>query len=320
MLRIRSLGQVCALAVTGGMFALAGSDANAQSSKPLSTETASHQHYIKTVFVIMMENHNWTGSGSNFDIKHHTLAPYINYTLIPEASHANNYCNPPHTHPSLPNYLWLEAGTSFGIHNDGSALIHSQGTHEHLTRLLDAAGISWKAYDEATNGKTCPFTHWHNPFVFFRDETGNNNPKDTRCVAHVRPFPELRRDLANGNVARYNFIVPGYCDSMHTSCNGVDPIKEGDDWLRRTVPEILRSTEYRSGAALFIIWDEARRGDGPIPMIVLSPFAKGNGYSNNIQYTHGSTLRTLQEIFGVGPLMRDAAKRPDLRDMFTVFP
>ncbi len=59
--------------------------------------------------------------------------------------------------------------------------------------------------------------------------------------------------------------------------------------------------------------------DGPIGLIVESPFAKV-GYSNSIPYTHGSTLRTMEEIFGVGPLLRDAANQTDLRDLFTAFP
>jgi hypothetical protein len=54
-------------------------------------------------------------------------------------------------------------------------------------------------------------------------------------------------------------------------------------------------------------------------LIVLSPFAKA-GFTSNVHYSHGSTLRTLQEIFGVGPLLRGAATEPDLRDMFTAFP
>jgi hypothetical protein len=53
---------------------------------------------------------------------------------------------------------------------------------------------------------------------------------------------------------------------------------------------------------------------------VLSPFAKGNGYSNTIHYTHGSMLRTMQEIFSVKPLLRDAKTEKDLSDMFSVFP
>ena len=86
------------------------------------------------------------------------------------------------------------------------------------------------------------------------------------------------------------------------------------------VPAILESTAYRSGGVLFITWDEAGKGDGPIPMIVLSPFAKGNHYSNAIYYTHSSTLRTLQEIFGVSPLIRYASSLPDLHDLFQEFP
>jgi hypothetical protein len=68
------------------------------------------------------------------------------------------------------------------------------------------------------------------------------------------------------------------------------------------------------------VWDEAAKGDGPIGMIVLSPFAKGNGYQNSIHYTHGSTLRTMQEIFGVIPLLGDAANEADLSDLFLLFP
>ncbi len=55
-------------------------------------------------------------------------------------------------------------------------------------------------------------------------------------------------------------------------------------------------------------------------MIVLSPDAKGGGYSNTIRYTHSSTLRTLEEIFGVTPLLGDASQANDLRDLFKTFP
>ena len=50
----------------------------------------------------------------------------------------------------------------------------------------------------------------------------------------------------------------------------------------------------------------------------MSPFAK-QGYENKIHYTHGSLLRTVEEIFNV-PLLNDAAKETDLSDLFTVFP
>ena len=86
------------------------------------------------------------------------------------------------------------------------------------------------------------------------------------------------------------------------------------------MPTILNSSAYQKGGALFIVWDEADNGDGPIGMIVLSPFAKGGGYSNQLLYTHGSTLRTVQEIFSVKPLLGDANNQQDLSDLFSTFP
>lgn len=42
-------------------------------------------------------------------------------------------------------------------------------------------------------------------------------------------------------------------------------------------------------------------------MLVLSPFAKGHGYSNTVHYDHSSMLRTFEEILGVSPYLGGAA-------------
>src|SRR5579871_2853648 len=108
-------------------------------------DAATTVHHIKTVFVIVMENHNWTGDAP-INIKGNPAAPYINYTLLPMASYANNYKNPAGIHPSLPNYVWMEAGTNFGIiHSDGTPSQYHQSTRDHLVKLLERAGISWRA-------------------------------------------------------------------------------------------------------------------------------------------------------------------------------
>jgi len=161
----------------------------------------------------------------------------------------------------------------------------------------------------------------HDPFVYFDDVTGNQDPNSSNCIAHVRPYTELATDLANGTVAQYNFITPNVCDDMHDRCKPLrNSIKQGDTWLSNNVPTILNSAAYQNGGALFITWDEAGTGDGPIGMIVLSPLTKGGGNSNTIHYTHGSTLRTFQEIFGVSPFLGDAANETDLSDLFATFP
>jgi phospholipase C len=249
------------------------------------------------------------------------------------ASHAEQYFNPPNNHPSLPNYLWLEAGTNFGILNDGPPSRNAQSTTAHLVTLLQTAGVTWKAYLEDTKKKACPLTDMgkldqdgdplyavrHEPFAYFNDVTDNLNKRSANCIAHLRPYKELAKDLKNSTVASYNWITPNLCDDMHDNCGG-NPIANGDKWLSKNVPAILKSAAYQNGGVLFIVWDEANKGDGPIPMIVLSPFAKGGGYSNEIHYTHGSTLRTIQEIFAVTPLLNDAGQEQDLSDLFSTFP
>ncbi len=185
---------------------------------------------IQTVFIILMENHNWS------QIKGSRYAPYINNTLLPIASHAEQYFNPPGIHPSLPNYLWLEAGTNFGILDDNPPSLDHQSTTSHLITLLNNARIPWKAYEENISGTACPLTDSglyavrHDPFVYFDDVTNTLNPNSAYCIAHVRPYTELASDLAANTVARYNFITPNVCDDMHDKCKG-NAIEHGDTWL-----------------------------------------------------------------------------------------
>jgi phospholipase C len=293
--------------------------------EPLASPTGLPQQAtggIKTVFVIMMENHNWS------EIKDSPSAPYINQVLLPQASHAEQYYNPPGIHPSEPNYLWLEAGTNFGIANDANPATNHQSTTNHLVTLLDKKGVSWKSYQEGITGTGCPLTATglyapkHNPMLYFDDVTGGNDAASTYCIAHVRPYSELSADLHGGGPARYNFITPDLCDDMHNSsgCASSDSVRNGDSWLASEVPAILGSSAYKDGGALFITWDEGEGRDGPIGMIILSPYAKGGGYANDITYTHSSTLRTVEEIFGLSPMLRDAANATDLSDLFRMFP
>jgi hypothetical protein len=300
---------------------------------------------VKTVWVILMENHNWTGnnSGAAFgdpDLKGSPLAPYANGVLVNTSAHAEQYYNPPGNHPSQPNYLWLEAGTNFGVLADTQPGQPQLTTHAHLVKLLEEAGITWTAYAEPDFGSpvfdTCPldFSYLdveHLAFVYFNDVNRNLNPKSAECIKHVKPYYKLSTDLANGTAAQYNFIVPNVCHDGHEGVSPCDASESrnntlrGDTWLSQNVPMILESQQYKQGGAVFIIWDEGEDSgqfsDGPIGMFLLSPFAKGggkSGYSNSIPYDHSSTLKTIQEIFRVTPLLGAAAypETIDLNDLF----
>jgi len=285
--------------------------------------TRSNNSAIQTVFIILMENHNWS------QIQGSSSAPYINAELLPQSSYTDQYYNISGLHPSLPNYLWLEAGTNFGIRDDALPSVNHQSTSDHLVTYLENAGITWKSYQEGITGTDCPLTNRgkyapkHNPMVYFDDITDINDPQSAHCIQNVRPYDELAGDLASGNVAQYNFITPDLCHDMHdtSGCETTNSVRNGDLWLSREVPQILGSDAFNAAGALFITWDEGSgSSDGPIGMIVLSPFAIGGGYHNAIYYNHSSTLRTMQEIFSVTPLLGDAENATSLSDLFSVYP
>lgn len=257
-----------------------------------------------------MENHDWS------TIKGATNCPYINHTLLPRASYCEQYYNPPATHPSEPNYLWLEAGTNFGILNDYTT--NRIPSTNHLVTLLNNSGIPWKSYQEDMGANPMidqnNYVVRHDPMVFFNDVNTNVAYR----TSHIRPYSELSRDLQSNTVARYNFISPNLTNDMHSvACSGCSSRVAGDYWLSHEVPKILSSQAFSNNGALFITWDEgAGTSDGPLGMIVLSPLAKGHGYYNSLHYTHSSTLRTMQNIFDVRPYLGGALKAIDLSDLF----
>jgi hypothetical protein len=106
---------------------------------------------LNTVFIIVMENEDWS------DIHGSASAPYINTTLLTQGAHAEQYFNPPGNHPSLPNYLWLEAGTHFNVTDDAAPSINHQSTTEHLVTQLEAAGLTWKSYQQGISGSVGPY-------------------------------------------------------------------------------------------------------------------------------------------------------------------
>ena len=138
---------------------------------------------VKTVFVIAMENHNWTQPANQFtggiqQIFQNTNAPFINslvngnafmavngrtINVSEQVAFATNYHNVlstpdgnnPHIHPSEPNYLWAEAGTNFGVLNDNDPFAANgpteQTSTQHLTGFLTKAGRTWRSYQEDTD-------------------------------------------------------------------------------------------------------------------------------------------------------------------------
>jgi hypothetical protein len=126
--------------------------------------TASHAvaSPIQTVFVIAMENHNWTQPASQTSpgqIFGNPAAPYINSLVTPgnpnaaQTSYASNYLNAGvGIHPSEPNYIWSEAGSNLGVLNDNDPFQSPGGTNQTTTQTLSnqlqSSGKTWLSYQE----------------------------------------------------------------------------------------------------------------------------------------------------------------------------
>lgn len=120
---------------------------------------------IKTVFVIAMENHNWTQPASQTSpgqIFGNPVAPYINSLVTPgnpnaaQTSYASNYLNVgAGIHPSEPSYIWAEAGSNLGVFNDNDPFQVPGGTNQtttnSLSNYLQLSGKTWRSYQEDTD-------------------------------------------------------------------------------------------------------------------------------------------------------------------------
>lgn len=277
-------------------------------------------HSLKTVFLIVFENQDWSSIAGS------PSAPYINGTLLPTSAHAENFRNGG-LHPSLPNYILLAAGSNLGVTSNAPPSDFPLPVTCHLVSFLEDTGRSWRSYQEGIDGRTCPiedqdrYAVRHNPFVYFEDISGSPPGRTSpRCIEHVRPFSELAKDLQAGTVAPFNFITPDLCNSGHDRCAPLnDRIRQSDAWLASELPPIMASPAFQAGGVIFITWDEPASGDAPIGLIAVSPLARP-GHANTVAYSHASTLRTVQEILGVTPLLREAASAVPLSDLFTTYP
>ncbi len=145
---------------------------------------------VKKVFVIAMENHNWTQpnpSSSPQQILMNPAAPFINSLVngtsgvSDQVAYANNYqAAMLGLHPSEPNYVWAEAGQAFNsIGTDNDPYWPGPNppmctpdtvvtTDQHLTAFLAKKKETWTSYQEdvnvnlTTNGPL-PMVQWLAP-------------------------------------------------------------------------------------------------------------------------------------------------------------
>jgi hypothetical protein len=275
------------------LFGCGSSGSGAEPIGPVAASKTSH------VFVIVMENKE------HDDVIGSPSAPYVTSLARRYASAERLYGV---THPSLPNYFALTAGTTFGVHSDCTGC---QQSGRSVADQFEAARVSWRAYMGGmpsacfTGAFSGQYAKKHNPFMYYRSVVANRK----RCASRVVPEGRLAGDLRAGRLARFSFLSPGLCDDTH-DC----PVGSGDRYLARTVPSILKALGPHG--FLVLTWDEGSSGrgccgglasGGRIPTVIAGPDVR-RGVKLSGSFTHYSTLRAIEDALGL-PRLRLAGDR-----------
>jgi hypothetical protein len=261
-----------ATACQPGSQATQGATARAGGSVP-ATPSPSPTPAGKHVFVIVLENTSYQLA---------MRQPYI-ASVARQYAVATSYSSV--ANPSLPNYLAMTSGSTWGVQDDGYHRLPASGVGNQLTD----AGISWKAYMEGFTGdcfnSPYPYALKHNPFAYYGGA----------CPPNVVPMSDLATDL-NGDTPQLSWITPGLCNDGH-DCG----VRAADRWLSQIVPQITRAPAWQKDGVLFITWDESSAGDNRVALLVVSPSLRGQIAT---PLDHFSLSATISDQLGVTRLGR----------------
>jgi phosphatidylinositol-3-phosphatase len=241
------------------------------------------------VFVIVMENRSFAQVAGNTYIAQ----------LAARYGVATDYHGV--SHPSLPNYLALTSGSTWGIADDGFHALPAGGLGSELT----AAGIDWRAYMEGMT-RTCfnspyPYALKHDPFAYY----------GAACPPQVVAFSRFASDMA-GAVPRFVWITPDLCHDGHDCSNAV-----AESWLAQTVPLILATSAWQDNGLLLITWDEGEDAANSVLTLVIRPNPLIHQSSH--LYNHYSLLATIEDELGV-PRLGQAAQATPMSDLLATPP
>lgn len=204
-------------------------------------------------------------------------------------------------HPSLPNYLGLVGGSTFGVTDDAPPAAHPLPGPSVFDQAI-AAGRTARAYIESmpspcalsSSGR---YAVRHNPWAYFADST-----ERAHCQAYDLPAGgpssgPLHDDVAAGTLPTLGWVTPDLCNDGH-DC----PLGVADDWLRTWLPVIMDGPDFRGGRlAIIVTFDE---DEGTQANTVLTTvIAPGVGHAvRATPCSHYCWTRYADDLAGAPPL------------------
>jgi phosphatidylinositol-3-phosphatase len=262
------------------------------------------QQRVTKVLVVVEENHSLAQMRSGM--------PYL-ASLAERFAYADHYTAT--THPSLPNYLAIAGGDTFGVDDDEAPKAHVVHGPSVFSQATDA-GLTAKTWVESmsdscrlTPDKSNDYAVKHNPWAYFADDRASCEAGDVDAAG----FVEAARSNALPNVG---MLIPNTCHDAHDGghrCN----LAAADDSLKGWLPPVLASKDFTSGAlAVVVTADEDDRDSGnKVLTVMLHDSLDGSHKVVSTPLTHYSLSRFCSQVVGAPPLRKAA----DARDLAAAF-
>lgn len=220
------------------------------------------------------------------------------------------------THPSLPNYLAIAGGSTFGVTDDAYPSAHRLIGASVFGQVLAAGGTA-KTYAEAMSGNCQPvstdsYAVKHNPWAYFIDERAACQRYDVPAGSPTAGA--LHSDVVHATLPTFGMLIPDVCNDAHNCSLGT-----ADAYLRSWLPQIEAGPDFTSGRlAVVITFDEAEGGAGNHVMTVVVA-RQLHGVTVSVPLNHYSITAAADSLVGAAPL-REAAHATNLLRAFGLTP
>ncbi len=248
------------------------------------------------LLVVMVENHSLSQMSAGM--------PYT-FGLAKRYGYATSYYAI--THPSLPNYLAIAGGQTYGIADDGPPSQHPLQGSSVFGQALDA-GLTAGVYAESMPGScvTSPQGRYavkHNPWAYFVQERGS-------CRTYDRPLTALAPAIAAGSLPNAGMVIPDLCNDAH-DCG----LATTDGWFRDLMTKVFAGPDWKSGhlAVVLTADEDDHNQSNKVLTVVIHPSQRQHVVGQRLN--HYSLTRLYEDVLHV-PYRNQAASAASMSTAF----
>jgi hypothetical protein len=264
---------------------------------------------ISKILTIIEENHGFASMWSGM--------PYLR-SLAQQYGYADHY----HAvvHPSLPNYLAMAAGSTFGVTANCTVRSCPQSGPTVFDQAI-AAGRTAKVYAEdmtsncLTSGTGAGlYAVRHTAWPYFTDATSRANCNANQVPSGTYLAGNFKNDVAAGTLPAIGWLIPNLCNDAH---NAGCSLARADSWLQRMLSAVFAGPDWQSGTlAIVVTADEAdsSTSDNAVLTVVIHPDLNGSVVTTPLN--HYSLTKLQEQVAGVTPSLNNAAGAPDMAAAF----